>query len=372
MAKILVENVTKIYSNSKDAIPAVKDFNLSVNDKEFIVFVGPSGCGKSTMLRMIAGLESITDGSIYIDDKKINDLSPKDRDIAMVFQNYALYPNLSVFENIAFGLRVNKTPKYKINEMVSKAMKTLSIDHLADRLPRHMSGGQRQRVALGRAIVRKPKAFLMDEPLSNLDAKMRVHMRLEIIKLHDELEATTIYVTHDQVEAMTMGHRIVVMDKGVIQQVGTPEEVYNLPANKFVGSFIGNPPMNFISGGDLRSKKEGCDYYNGNVCIAIRDDKYEILKKNKIHNVDLGIRPENLKIADQEDLKTDGQSFTGIVEFTELIGADKYVYLRIGNIYPVIVRTSVDEHYSNGQRVLVEINMKHLLLYDNLTGNLVL
>jgi len=371
MADITVKSVTKIYSNAKDTAPAVDKFNLDIRDKEFLVLVGPSGCGKSTMLRMIAGLESITEGEIYIDDRLINNVSPKDRDIAMVFQNYALYPNLSVFENIAFGLRVNKTPKYLINERVSKVMKVLEIDHLADRMPRHMSGGQKQRVALGRAIVRNPKAFLMDEPLSNLDAKMRVQMRIEIIKLHRKVDVTTVYVTHDQVEAMTMGDRIVVMDKGIIQQVGTPEDVYNRPANKFVGSFIGNPPMNFIGGGNIIKREDYYQYYNGKIGIKIPDEKLEIIRKERISSLELGIRPEKLKIIAIGSQNTGTEEFTGKVELVELVGADRYVYINIGGKQPVIVRTDVDEHYSTDDMVTVKINPKHLLFYDSNTGKLI-
>lgn len=246
MARILFNSVVKRYGKDKQVV--VKDFNLSVEDKEFIVFVGPSGCGKSTTLRMIAGLEEITEGEIFINDQRVNDLPPKDRDIAMVFQNYALYPNMSNFENIAFGLRLRKLPKSDIETAVKRAARVLEIDNLLQRKPRQLSGGQRQRVALGRAIVREPQVFLMDEPLSNLDAKLRVQMRTEIIKLQKQLGITTIYVTHDQTEAMTMGDRIVVMNDGIIQQVDVPEVIYNSPANRFVASFVGSPPMNFIDG----------------------------------------------------------------------------------------------------------------------------
>src|SRR5690625_4178687 len=245
MAEVRLENIRKVYG--KDVL-AVDDFNLHIKDKEFLVLVGPSGCGKSTTLRMIAGLEEITEGDLYIGDKRVNDVAPKDRDIAMVFQNYALYPHMDVFNNMAFGLKLRKFKKDDIKERVNNAAKILGLEELLDRKPKALSGGQRQRVALGRAIVRNPKVFLMDEPLSNLDAKLRVQMRAEIQKLHNQLQTTTIYVTHDQTEAMTMATRLVVMKDGIIQQVGTPKEIYDNPENVFVGGFIGSPAMNFLVG----------------------------------------------------------------------------------------------------------------------------
>ena len=243
MAELVLNHIFKLYDNKTTA---VSDFNLHIQDKEFIVFVGPSGCGKSTTLRMIAGLEDISDGSFYIDGKLMNDVAPKDRDIAMVFQNYALYPHMSVYDNMAFGLKLRKLPKGEINRRVTEAAKILGLEDYLKRKPKALSGGQRQRVALGRAIVRDAKVFLMDEPLSNLDAKLRVSMRSEISKLHRRLNTTTIYVTHDQTEAMTMASRLVVMKDGIIQQVGTPKEVYDTPENVFVGGFIGSPAMNFL------------------------------------------------------------------------------------------------------------------------------
>ena len=243
MASLSLKNVTKKYPNG---FVAVKEFNLEIADKEFIIFVGPSGCGKSTTLRMIAGLEDISSGELYIDDKLVNDVEPKDRDIAMVFQNYALYPHMSVYDNMAFGLKLRKTPKDEIDKKVHDAAKILDLEHLLDRKPKALSGGQRQRVAMGRAIVRSPKVFLMDEPLSNLDAKLRGQMRVEISKLHQRLETTIIYVTHDQTEAMTLGTRIVVMKDGIIQQVDNPQNLYDKPCNKFVAGFIGAPQMNMI------------------------------------------------------------------------------------------------------------------------------
>ena len=253
MASLSLKNIYKIYPNGFNA---VKDFNLEIEDKEFIIFVGPSGCGKSTTLRMIAGLEDITQGELWIGDKLVNDVEPKDRDIAMVFQNYALYPHMSVFDNMAFGLKLRKVPAEKISKQVHEAAKILDIEHLLDRKPKALSGGQRQRVAMGRAIVREPKVFLMDEPLSNLDAKLRVQMRVEISKLHQRLQTTIIYVTHDQTEAMTLGTRIVVMKDGIIQQVDTPQNLYDKPCNLFVAGFMGMPPMNFI---DCKVVKSGSD-----------------------------------------------------------------------------------------------------------------
>ena len=251
MASLSLRNIYKVYPNGFNA---VKDFNLEIEDKEFIIFVGPSGCGKSTTLRMIAGLEEISKGELYIDGKLVNDVEPKDRDIAMVFQSYALYPHMSIYDNMAFGLKLRKMPKAEIDKRVREAARILDIEHLLDRKPKLLSGGQRQRVAMGRAIVREPKVFLMDEPLSNLDAKLRVQMRLEISKLHQRLQSTIIYVTHDQTEAMTLGTRIVVMKDGVIQQVDSPQNLYDYPDNLFVAGFIGSPQMNFI---DATVVKEG-------------------------------------------------------------------------------------------------------------------
>ncbi len=248
MAVVELKNVSKIYS---DNLKSVNDVSLTINDKEFVVLVGPSGCGKSTTLRMIAGLEEITEGQIYIDGKLVNDISPKDRNIAMVFQNYALYPHMTVYDNMAFGLKLRKFSKEEIKQRVSEAAKILGLEEYLNRKPKALSGGQRQRVAVGRAIVRKPKVFLFDEPLSNLDAKLRVQMRTEISKLHKRLDATMIYVTHDQIEAMTMGDRIVIMEGGIVNQVDTPLNLYNKPINRFVAGFIGSPAMNFIDGDNI-------------------------------------------------------------------------------------------------------------------------
>ena len=292
MSNVVLKNVKKAY----DKNIVIKSLNLEIKDKEFVVLVGASGCGKSTILRMIAGLEEISDGEIFIGDKKVNDIPPKDRDIAFVFQSYALYPHMTVRENIAFGLKMRKVDKKIIDEKVNEAAEILGLTEFLNRKPKELSGGQRQRVALGRAIVRNPKVFLMDEPLSNLDAKLRVQMRSEIKKLHEKLQTTFIYVTHDQTEALTMGDRIVVLDKGEIQQADTPDEIYNNPANVFVGGFIGSPQMNFVKGSDI-----GLD-----------------------ENVTYGIRPENM--ITNGDIKK-----TVDVEITELLGSEKIVYFNIGD-----------------------------------------
>ena len=286
MATLQLKNINKIYDNN---VQAVFDFNLEISDKEFIVLVGPSGCGKSTTLRMIAGLEDITSGELYINENLANDKAPKDRDIAMVFQSYALYPHMSVYENMAFGLRLKKLPKEEIDQRVHESAKILEIEQYLDRKPKALSGGQRQRVALGRAIVRNAQVFLMDEPLSNLDAKLRVQMRSEIIKLHERLNATTIYVTHDQTEAMTMASRIVVMKDGYIQQIGSPKEIYNTPANMFVANFVGAPAMNFIDG----------KYYNGRFEVDGKSFMVPKMFHDKLKNYEgkevvLGIRPEDI------------------------------------------------------------------------------
>ena len=316
---VSLKHIDKIYDNN---VQAVFDFNLDIKKHEFIVFVGPSGCGKSTTLRMIAGLEDITKGELYIDNELCNDKTPKDRDIAMVFQSYALYPHMSVYENMAFGLKIRRMPKYEIDKRVHEAARILQIEEYLDRKPKALSGGQRQRVALGRAIVRNAKVFLMDEPLSNLDAKLRVQMRSEIVKLHQALGATTIYVTHDQTEAMTMASRIVVMKLGRIQQVGTPIEIYNHPANLFVAGFIGSPAMNF-----LKVKYDSVRH------VATTTDNKEIiipesLVKGKVipSEVILGIRPENI-IPCLEDCDN---SYLINVNVAELLGNEYYVHTNFG------------------------------------------
>ncbi|RPJ43227.1 MAG: sn-glycerol-3-phosphate ABC transporter ATP-binding protein UgpC [Deltaproteobacteria bacterium] len=322
MAKVLMEKLNKHYGEVK----AVKDLDLEIPDKEFMVLVGPSGCGKTTTLRMVAGLEDITAGDIYIDDKVVNHLPPKDRDIAMVFQNYALYPHMTVYQNMAFGLTLRKFPKAEIEQRVKEAAEILNIGELLQRKPKALSGGQRQRVAVGRAIVRKPKVFLFDEPLSNLDAKLRVQMRVELKKLHERLQTTIIYVTHDQVEAMTMGDRIVVMKDGLKQQVGPPLELYFKPANKFVAGFIGSPAMNFIEG-DLLSEGGELNFQAAGIKVKVPKDKAEPLRKYSKKRVIFGIRPEDLPEA---ACALPGETIEAVVEVMEPLGSEVYLDVKIG------------------------------------------
>ncbi len=325
MASVVLKNVTKVYDNK---VTAIKSANLEIKDKEFVVLVGPSGCGKSTLLRMIAGLEDITSGEIYIGERLVNDVPPKDRDIAMVFQNYALYPHMTVFENMAFGLKLRKFPKDEIQKRVTEAARLLGIESFLDRKPKALSGGQRQRVAVGRAIVRQPEVFLFDEPLSNLDAKLRVQMRIEISKLHQRLETTMIYVTHDQVEAMTMGDRIVVLKDGVIQQVDTPLNLYNHPANLFVAGFIGSPAMNFLRG--KLQRNGNLSFQNPDFSLQLNKEHEARLKDFSAENIILGIRPEHFEIYD-EKLHQGFPEITAEVEVIEPMGAETYAYLRKGN-----------------------------------------
>ncbi|NLC96147.1 MAG: sn-glycerol-3-phosphate ABC transporter ATP-binding protein UgpC [Erysipelotrichaceae bacterium] len=323
MAHISLKNIEKVYPNG---FKAVKNFNLEIEDNEFIIFVGPSGCGKSTTLRMIAGLEDITDGELLIDGIRMNEVEPKDRDIAMVFQNYALYPHMSVFDNMAFGLKLRKMPKEEIKAKVEEAAEILDLGPLLDRKPKQLSGGQRQRVAMGRAIVRSPKVFLMDEPLSNLDAKLRVQMRTEISKLHQRLNATIIYVTHDQTEAMTLGTRIVVMSDGIMQQVDTPTNLYDKPDNLFVASFIGSPQMNFIVATFEEKNGKGVLLFEGHE-IQIPDYKTKVLKENGYldKKVMMGIRPEDLYDPDLS-LKPLTQKLHVTVSVYEMVGSEVFLY----------------------------------------------
>jgi multiple sugar transport system ATP-binding protein len=323
MAQVVLKGINKFY----DAVHAVKDVNLQIRDREFLVFVGPSGCGKTTTLRMIAGLEAISSGDISIDGQIVNELAPMDRDIAMVFQNYALYPHMSVFDNMAFGLKMRKFEKKEITQRVKEAADILGIGEYLARKPRQLSGGQRQRVALGRAIVRHPKVFLFDEPLSNLDAKLRVQMRVELKKLHQRLGTTAVYVTHDQVEAMTLGDRVVVMKDGVVQQVGDPLELYNRPANKFVAGFIGSPAMNFATvtmadgNGRITAKNAGLE-------IEIPGAQAERLRAHLGRQLMLGIRPEDLHVAHAGDPK--GLTFNSRVEVVEKLGSEILLDVRVG------------------------------------------
>ena len=371
MASISCRHIYKIYPGN---VTAVKDFNLEIADKEFIVFVGPSGCGKSTTLRMIAGLEEISKGEMYIGDRLINDVPPKDRDIAMVFQNYALYPHMTVYKNMAFGLELRKMPKDEIDKRVREAAKILEIEHLLDRKPKALSGGQRQRVALGRAMVRNPAVFLLDEPLSNLDAKLRTSMRTEIIKLHKKLATTFIYVTHDQTEAMTMGDRIVVMKDGLIQQVDTPQNLYDYPANLFVGSFIGSPQMNFF---DVELRKE-----NGGVYAVFGDNKIKVpaekLAKFKDESyigkqVVMGIRPENLDDAPEYVAEHADAKFKVHVEVTELMGFETYLYLSTsGKEENVIARVDPRTATRNGDNIEVAMDTSRLHFFDKETEETIL
>jgi len=358
MADIQLKNIYKIYQGAKEA--SVTDFNLDIKSGEFIVFVGPSGCGKSTTLRMIAGLEDISKGELSINQKIVNNTPPKDRDIAMVFQNYALYPHMSVYDNMAFGLKLRKYPKEEIHRLVTEAAKTLGLEVYLDRKPKALSGGQRQRVALGRAIVRIPKVFLMDEPLSNLDAKLRVQMRAEIIKLHHRLKATTVYVTHDQTEAMTMADRIVVMKDGFVQQIGTPKELYNCPANKFVGEFIGSPSMNFLVGvfnnGYL---------HIGETKLKVPEAKAKLLTKKGYEKKELyiGVRPEHLH---DELIMLDSYPEAQVtlkVDVYELLGAETIVYSSLNN-QDITARIDARTEVNVGDEIRVAFDMNKVLFFD--------
>ena len=369
MASISCQHIYKIYPGA--TAPSVTDFNLEIQDKEFIIFVGPSGCGKSTTLRMIAGLEEISKGEMYIGGRLINDVPPKDRDIAMVFQSYALYPHMTVYKNIAFGLELRKTPKDEIDRRVHEAAKILEIEHLLDRKPKALSGGQRQRVALGRAMVRNPAVFLLDEPLSNLDAKLRTSMRTEIIKLHKKLATTFIYVTHDQTEAMTMGDRIVVMKDGMIQQVDTPQNLYDLPVNEFVAGFMGSPQMNFI---DATLVKEGADYYVtfGAAKIKVPANKANDEIANYVgKEIVFGIRPEDVHDEPEFIEKHPESRATADVEVTELMGAETYLYLNCeGNA--LTARVEPTSTAKTGDKITIALDMNKMHLFDKETEKTIL
>jgi multiple sugar transport system ATP-binding protein len=347
--------------------PSVNDFHLTIEEGEFLVLVGPSGCGKSTTLRMLAGLEEISSGDLYIDGKFVNYVSPKDRDIAMVFQNYALYPNLTVYENIALGLKLRKTAKHEIELRVNRISKILEISHLLERKPSQLSGGQKQRVALGRAIAREPQVFLMDEPLSNLDAKLRAQTRAEIIKLQNDLKRTTVYVTHDQVEAMTMGTRIVVMKDGVIQQVATPRELYDNPGNLFVAGFIGSPQMNFITGNIVN--EEGRFYFtNKRMKLNIPEkfnDRFE--KARTVRNVVLGVRPEHVILRPEMPTEEADGFILASVQMTEATGADSYVYATFGDTR-IIGRTDPLIVYKPDDKLAVGFNLNRIHFFDENSG----
>ena len=360
MASLSFKNIWKIYDGG---VEAVKDFNLEIVDKEFVVFVGPSGCGKSTTLRMVAGLEDISRGELYIGDKLVNKVEPKDRDIAMVFQNYALYPQMTVRENMSYALKIAKTPKDEIDKKVQEAAAILGLDEYLDRKPKALSGGQKQRVALGRAIVRQPRVFLMDEPLSNLDAKLRVQTRAEITKLHEKLETTFIYVTHDQTEAMTMGDKIVIMKDGLIQQVDSPANVYFYPSNLFVAGFIGSPQMNFIN---AKVTKEDDKYIAETLglkmeIISVHGKALEqrgYLGKEII----IGIRPEHI----YDETRQTPVKISGDVMFLEMLGSEKYVYMDI-NGTEVLAKLNSDSAVERGQKTIVNFDREKLHYFDKVT-----
>ena len=391
MGAIDIKSAGKIYPNGTRAL---EDVSITINDGEFVVLVGPSGCGKTTLLRMVAGLEDITEGEIAIGDKTVNEVAPKDRDIAMVFQNYALYPHMSVFDNMAFSLKLRKLPKNEIEKKVKDAAKTLEISELLDRKPKALSGGQRQRVAMGRAIVRNPQAFLMDEPLSNLDAKLRVQMRAELGQLHTQLQTTTLYVTHDQVEAMTMGDRVAVIRKGELQQIDTPREIYSNPKNIFVAGFIGSPSMNFVYT-KIRSNKDSIELNFGDNQITYRDEKKEKLKSFENKEIVLGIRPEAFedgRFANESDYS---ESIKVKVSLLEQLGSDSYVHFYkdikpvqteaieeiladegeditvLGDNTKFIARINPNSTVAEGEEIELKINPSKLHFFDPESGDVI-
>ncbi|HZK78243.1 MAG TPA: sn-glycerol-3-phosphate ABC transporter ATP-binding protein UgpC [Gemmatimonadaceae bacterium] len=376
MASVRLEGIRKIYPDQAATV-AVHGVNLDVADGEFVVLVGPSGCGKSTTLRMIAGLESISAGKLFIDNREVNDVPPKDRDIAMVFQSYALYPHMTVRENLAFALKLRSTPKAEIDERVNLAAKTLGIESFMDRIPRQLSGGQRQRVALGRAIVRQPKVFLFDEPLSNLDAQLRVQMRREIARLHQELKATMIYVTHDQVEAMTLGDRIVVMNKGHVQQIDTPMALYDHPANRFVAGFIGSPAMNFITG--TISTQEPLEFIAGEgaFTLQIPPDLAVRVQHIKGKPVVLGIRPEDVSVAPPAGPALFAGESTIVdppvlaparLDIVEALGNEVFVYATVGP-FTITARVSPQPLPAPGEPVTIAFDLAKAHFFDEQTGD---
>ncbi len=362
MASLSLKNICKVYDNGFEA---VKDFSLEVADKEFIIFVGPSGCGKSTTLRMIAGLEEISSGEFYIDGALMNDVEPKDRDIAMVFQNYALYPHMTVFDNMAFGLKLRKVPKDEIKAKVEEAARILDLEKLLDRKPKALSGGQRQRVAMGRAIVRNPKVFLMDEPLSNLDAKLRVQMRAEIASLHNRLGATIIYVTHDQTEAMTLGTRIVVLKDGVIMQVDSPQKLYNEPNNLFVAGFIGSPQMNFIDAECVVDGSKASLKFGG-FEVVLPEEKAKKIIEGGYHGkkVVMGIRPED--ISNKPEAMANGAIIKSTTNNYELLGSEALVYYAIDGVN-MTARVSADKRYEYNEAIELAINPAKVHVFDKET-----
>ena len=368
MAKVSLHNIKKVYG--KDVV-AVHDFNLEIDDKEFIVLVGPSGCGKSTTLRMVAGLEEISSGELYIGEELVNELAPKDRDIAMVFQNYAFYPHMTVYENMAFALKLRKEKKADIDKKVREAAEILGITDYLKRKPKELSGGQRQRVAIGRAIVREPRVFLMDEPLSNLDAKLRNQMRAEIMKLRQKINTTFLYVTHDQTEAMTLGDRIVIMKDGFIQQIGTPQEVFNHPKNLFVAGFIGSPQMNFLDGNLIRNGKQYVlEVLNTSIVLPDGIAGRLSRQNQRDRKVTVGIRPEHIRLSDTNE----GENMTGISDVWEMMGSEVHIHLTADEkefIIRVPVTELSDEYKGSmqyGETLRFQINKELLHLFDVETG----
>ena len=368
MASLSLQHINKTYPNGFEA---VKDFNLEIADKEFIIFVGPSGCGKSTTLRMIAGLEEISGGTLKIGDKVVNDVEPKDRDIAMVFQNYALYPHMTVYDNMAFGLKLRKVPKDQIDKMVKEAARILDLEKLLDRKPKALSGGQRQRVAMGRAIVREPKVFLMDEPLSNLDAKLRVQMRTEISKLHERLGATIIYVTHDQTEAMTLGTRIVVMKDGIVQQVDTPQTLYNAPCNLFVAGFIGSPQMNFLDA-TVHVKGDDVQLQIGKTVLHVPAYKKKALIDGGYNGktVVMGIRPEHVYDDEARIQAFPNSVIEGKITVYELLGAEVYLYFDTEG-FSMTARVNPRTTARSGDTVKFALDMEKIHIFDKETERVI-
>lgn len=365
MASVTYDQVYKRF----DEVVAVNNLSLEIEDKEFLVLVGPSGCGKSTALRLLAGLEEITDGTLKIDDRVVNDVAPKDRDIAMVFQSYALYPHMSVYDNMAFGLKLRDYPKSEIEERVNSAAEILGITSLLGRKPRQLSGGQRQRVALGRAIVRDPKVFLLDEPLSNLDAKLRVQTRAEITKLHKRLETTFIYVTHDQVEAMTMANRIAVMNHGVLMQVDTPQNLYDSPNNLFVAGFIGSPAMNFFNA-ELVQEGDDIHIKTDSFSVKVPEDRKPSLKSHLGKPVIFGLRPENIHDPNFAPPRIISQEVKASVDLTELMGNEIFLFLKSGeNEY--VARVDPRTSFKMGDSVTMSFNMANMHIFDKETEQVI-
>ena len=367
MSNIVLKNVCKSYDKEHYA---VQDFSLEIPDREFVIFVGPSGCGKSTTLRMIAGLEEITSGELWIDGQLCNYVEAKDRDLSMVFQNYALYPNMTVYENMAFSLKIRKQPKDEVDKKVHEAAKMLGIEHLLDRRPAALSGGQKQRVAIGSAIMRRPKAFLMDEPLSNLDAKLRAQMRVELAKLHKELKTTVIYVTHDQTEAMTLGTKIIVMKDGVVQQADTPEQIYRHPANKFVAGFIGAPSMNFME--TMVTERNGAVYLEGDrgVTLRARGENEMVLRRDYLGKmVILGLRPEDLQdeiTASAHRICYKENQLKAFVDLREMIGAEAYLHMNTGKNL-ITARVPSEVPVTAKESIILYADMEKAQIFDPFT-----